>query len=161
MYIRQVEEKDLPMLVEIEQQGFTPEEAATKEAFIQRIQQIPDTFLVAESAGEIVGYVNGPVISKRYITDDLFTETMHNPHEGGYASILGLAVSKKARKQGIAAKLLKVFEEQAKKHKRQGVTLTCKEELIPFYEHLGYTNEGIAESVHGGVVWYNMVKEFV
>lgn len=39
------------MLVEIEQQGFTPEEATKKEAFIQRIQQIPDTFLVAESAG--------------------------------------------------------------------------------------------------------------
>lgn len=34
--------------------------------------------------------------------------------------------------------------------------MTCKEKLIPFYEQFGFINEGISESVHGNVVWYQM-----
>ena len=91
---------------------------------------IADTFIVAEKDGEIVGYINGPVIDGPYITDNLFTEMKENPKIGGYQSVLGLAVSNQARNQGIAKMLIEKMEELVKDHEREGMTLTCKQELV-------------------------------
>lgn len=156
--LRNVQKADLENLLVIENDGFTIEEAATRDAFVERIQLIADTFIVAEKEGEILGYINGPVIHQLYITDDLFEEIRENPKSGGYQSILGVAVSQKARNQGIARVLINKMEELVKENKREGITLTCKQELVSFYEKLGFVNQGISESQHGGVSWYNMVK---
>ena len=156
--LRNVQISDLEQLILIENEGFSIEEAATKEVFIERIQLIPDTFIVAEKDGEILGYINGPIIHQPYITDDLFEKIKENPKRGGYQSILGLAVAKRARDQGIAKILIKKMEELAKVNEREGITLTCKQGLVPFYEKCGFVNHGMSESQHGGVTWYNMVK---
>ncbi|WPK11414.1 GNAT family N-acetyltransferase [Lysinibacillus louembei] len=156
--LRHVEMADLEQLIGIENEGFSSEEAATKEAFIERIQLIADTFIVAESDGKIAGYINGPVISQPYITDDLFKKIVKNPPKGGYQSVLGVAVTRHARNQGIASMLIKKMEELNEQNGRQGITLTCKQELIAFYEKLGFVNEGLSESSHAGIDWYNMVK---
>ncbi len=50
------------------------------------------------------------------------------------------------------------MEELVEQNGREGITLTCKIELVPFYEKFGFVNHGISESQHGGVRWYNMVK---
>ena len=156
--LRNVQAEDLDQLLLIEGEGFSKEEAATKEAMIERIRVIADTFIVAEKDGGIMGYINGPIIHRPYITDDLFETIRENPETGGYQSILGVAVSQKARKQGIARILIEKMEELAVENNRQGITLTCKEELISFYEKLGFVNHGLSESQHGGVRWYNLVK---
>ena len=158
MEIRQVIAEDLDQLIRIENLGFSVEEAATREAFIKRIQMIPDSFLVALIEGDVVGYVNGPVMEPLYITDDLFADVKQNPLIGGMQSILGLAVDPSFRHQGIAKQLLFSLEEVAKRSNRQALSLTCKEELIRFYESCGYKNHGISDSVHGGVQWFNLVK---
>lgn len=129
----------------------------------QRKRQLPrkliaDTFIVAEKADEILGYINGPIIAQPFITDDLFKEINENPKRGGYQSILGLAVSKQARGQGIAKILIEEMEELSVYNEREGITLTCKQELISFYERLGFVNHGLSESQHGGVSWYNLLK---
>ncbi|WP_428910625.1 GNAT family N-acetyltransferase [Niallia sp. Krafla_26] len=155
---RNVQETDLNQLLVIENEGFSAEEAATREAFIERTQLIKDSFIVAQKNGEILGYINGPVINQPYITDDLFTEIKKNPKKGGYQSILGLAIAKQARNQGIAKMLVRKMEELVIEHEREGITLTCKQELVPFYEKLGFVNHGLSQSKHGGVSWYNMVK---
>jgi ribosomal protein S18 acetylase RimI-like enzyme len=159
MIIRQVEEKDLNQLITLENKGFTPAEAASKDAFITRINTIPDTFIIAQENEEIIGYVNGPVISAPFITDDLFKKTISNPEAGGHQSILGIVVNPNHHHKGIASMLLREFEKQAQDKQRLTVTLTCKEELIPFYEKNGYVNQGVAESQHAGVQWFNMSKE--
>ncbi len=156
--LRNVQTTDLKQLLNIENEGFSIEEAATKEAFVERIQLIPDTFIVAEKEGEILGYINGPIINQIYITDDLFEKIKENPKRGGYQSVLGLAVSKQARNQGIAKILIEKMEELVEENEREGITLTCKQELVTFYEKFGFVNHGIAESQHGGERWYNMVK---
>ena len=156
--LRNVQTADLEQLLFIENEGFSKEEAATKEAFVERIQLIADTFIVAEKEGQIIGYINGPIINQPYITDDLFEEIKENPKSGGYQSVLGLAVSKQARNQGIAKILMEKMEELVEKNEREGITLTCKQELVSFYEKLGFVNHGISESKHGGVSWYNLVK---
>lgn len=156
--IRNVQTTDLEQLLLIENEGFSKDEAATKEAFIERIQLIPDSFIVAEKDGVILGYINGPIINKPYITDDLFEKIKENPKSGGYQSVLGLAVSKLARNQGLAGILIKKMEELVKENEREGITLTCKQELVTFYEKYGFTNHGMSESKHGGEIWYNLLK---
>jgi ribosomal protein S18 acetylase RimI-like enzyme len=113
---------------------------------------------VALDKEKVAGYINGPVVSKMYITDDLFETIQPNPTEGGFLSILGVVVAKEYRGQGLAGQLLQRFENLAKKHNRNGVTLTCRASLISFYEGYGYTNYGISDSTHGGVEWYNLIK---
>lgn len=156
--LRNVQATDLEQLLHIENEGFPIEEAASKEAFVERIQLIADTFIVAEKEGEILGYINGPVINQPYITDNLFKEIKENSKRGGYQSVLGLAVSKQARNQGIAKILIAKMEELVEENEREGITLTCKRELVSFYEKLGFVNHGMSESQHGGVSWYNLVK---
>ncbi|MCM3782287.1 GNAT family N-acetyltransferase [Neobacillus mesonae] len=156
--LRNVQPTDLDQLLIIEDEGFSKEEAATKEAFEERIQLIADTFIVAEKEGEMLGYINGPVINQLYITDNLFKEISENPESGGYQSVLGLAVSKQARNQGIAKILVEKMEQLVKENEREGMTLTCKQELVSFYERLGFINHGMSDSKHGGVSWYNLVK---
>ncbi|ELK46635.1 GNAT family N-acetyltransferase [Halobacillus sp. ACCC02827] len=158
MEIRNVRKTDLDSLMTIEREGFTEGEAATKQAMLERIHLIADTFLVAEKGGVVLGYINGPVIDNPFITDDLFERITTNPSRGGYQAILGVAVSEQARRQGIAASLFHEIERLAKENGREGVTLTCKEELISFYEKLGYVHCGRSNSVHGGVAWYNLIK---
>ncbi|MEH7097322.1 GNAT family N-acetyltransferase, partial [Neobacillus vireti] len=58
----------------------------------------------------------------------------------------------------IAAALLAHLEKDAKDKHRETITLTCKKDLVGFYEKQGYVNEGVSNSVHGGVTWYNMIK---
>ncbi|EOO11709.1 GNAT family N-acetyltransferase [Bacillus cereus] len=156
--LRNAQATDLEQLLLIENEGFSIEEAATKEAFVERIQLITDTFIVAERQGEILGYINGPIINQPYITDDLFEKIGENSKRGGYQSILGLAVSKQARYQGIAKLLIEKMEDLVKVNERKGITLTCKQELVSFYEKFEFVNHGMSESQHGGISWYNMVK---
>jgi ribosomal protein S18 acetylase RimI-like enzyme len=156
--ITNVQQNDIDQLVEIENSGFTPERAATKEAFQNRIINIPDSFLVARISDEIIGFINGPVIEKEFIANDLLTITKPNPDFGEHQSILGLVVHPDYRKQGIGSFLLNELEKVSKSAGRQSVTLTCLESLIPFYESNGYINQGVSNSTHGGEIWMNLTK---
>ena len=102
-----------------------------------RIEQIQETFIVAEKNDEVIGYINGPVIKERYISDDLFKNVSTNNSEGGYISVLGLVVAPNYQGQGIAGRLLNYFENLAKNQHRHGVTLTCRESLIFFMKNMG------------------------
>jgi ribosomal protein S18 acetylase RimI-like enzyme len=161
LIIRNVTMNDLPDLVIIEQICFPIEEAATERALKKRIQLIPDSFFVAEENGVIIGLVNGPVIETEFITDDLFEEIKSNPPTGGHQTVLGVAVTPHFQTRGVATALLAHLETDAIDKKRVSVTLTCKEDLIRFYENLGYRNMGVSKSEHGGVTWYNMCKKLI
>lgn len=149
---------DLAQLMLIEQAEFTTAEAASEEAMLERIKTIPDTFLVSrDKDGNVTGFIMGPVINQRYLTDDLFEHVTENSVAGGFQSVLSLAVSPDYRGQGIAGQLLNELADVAKKAKRKAVTLTCLDRLVAFYEQHGYTDEGISSSNHGGETWHNMV----
>ena len=51
MLIRHAREDDWADVVRIEQENFSPEEAATPEAIAERLETICDTFLIAEIDG--------------------------------------------------------------------------------------------------------------
>ncbi|MFJ5623917.1 GNAT family N-acetyltransferase [Peribacillus loiseleuriae] len=74
--------------------------------------------------------------------------------------MFGVNTDPKYRKHGYAAKIMEQVIADAKKQGRKGCILTCKEELIHYYEKFGYKNEGISQSALGDAVWYDMRLEF-
>ena len=66
MIIRHARTNDWTDVVRIEQDKFSPEEAATPEALAERLETICDTFLIVEIDGTVADYIEGPVISERY-----------------------------------------------------------------------------------------------
>ena len=63
-----------------------------------------------------------------------------------------------AKKQGVAEQMLNAAVETARQLDMTSMALTCKEHLIHYYARFGFEKQGISASVHGGAVWYDMVK---
>lgn len=160
--IRTVKMADLDRIVDIESKAFQMSKEMTKKDMIGRIENYPDTFLVAEVDGEVVGHVFGPASKDRYIKDELYFKNHSNNPQDKYQTILSLAVDEKYRKQGIATDLLKKMDDVAKSENRQAISLTCLPKLFSFYEKRGYENEGkTADDIPDpdGISSYNMVKD--
>ena len=151
---------DLDRVTEIEYICFPAEQAATRAAFEQRIKTFPSHFILLEHEGTPIGFVNGAVLDARYIEDEMYEHTDSHNEQGAYQSVYGLDVLPEYRGRRLAHKLMAQLIDQAKKEGRRGVTLTCLEEKIGFYETMGFKNEGVSDSSHGGVVWNNMILEF-
>lgn len=158
--IRKAELQDLAALKIIEDTCFPQAEAATLEALSERLQLFPESFLVAEADGELVGFVNGAVIDEPIIRDAHYHDAALHNLEGAYQSVFGLDVGLAYRRQGIAGKLLKALIDTARQAGRKGLTLCCKEEKIPYYEKFGLVNSGRSDSTHGNAVWYDMILHF-
>lgn len=151
---------DLDRVTEIEYICFPAEQAATRATFEQRIKTFPSHFILLEHEGTPIGFVNGAVLDARYIEDEMYERTDSHNERGAYQSVYGLDVLPEYRGRGLAHKLMAQLIDQAKKEGRRGVTLTCLDEKIGFYETMGFKNEGVSASSHGGVVWNNMILEF-
>ena len=158
--VRKVKPEDLDAVTRVEAVCFPEAEAAPRESFRQRISTFPDSFFVAEKDGEIIGFINGCATDSRVIFDEMFADASHHREDGIYQSIFGLDVIPEYQHQGLASRLMEHLIEDAREKGRKGLTLTCKDRLIGFYERFGYKNLGLSQSVHGGAVWYDMILEF-
>lgn len=147
---------DLPAISALENICFPPSEAASYASFSQRLHAFPNHFWLLEVHGELVGFINGMVTNNETINDDMFNNAGLHDEQGKWQSIFGIAVAPKFRKNGYAGLLIKHFINKAKEENRTGVTLTCKEYLVPYYERYGFTDLGISRSVHGGAVWHDL-----
>ncbi len=158
--IRTATLSDLDIVTEIEAKCFPKSEAATKEIFRQRIITFPNSFLIAFEDNNPIGFINGCITNSFFILDEMFENVnYHNPN-GTYQAVFGLDVIPEKRRCGIAAFLMSTMIENSKKFGRTGMILTCKKELIHYYEKFGYKNLGVSKSVHGGAVWYDMILDF-
>lgn len=151
---------DLETVTAIENICFPPEQAATRDSFRERLAAFPTHFLLLEDEGKVIGFVNGAVIDARYIADEMYEDASLHKEQGAYQSVYGLDVLPEYRGRGLAHKLMAELIRRARSEGRKGVTLTCLEEKIGFYETMGFRNEGASDSSHGGVLWYNMLLDF-
>ncbi|MDO5417620.1 MAG: GNAT family N-acetyltransferase [Lachnospiraceae bacterium] len=158
--IRTIQPEDLQAAAQVERCCFPEAEAATEESLKFRIQTFPESFLVAEAEGKLIGFVNGCVTNDRVICDPMFEDASYHIPDGDYQAIFGLDVIPEYRCHGVAADLMNHLIADARNKGRKGLILTCKDRLIPYYEKFGYRNMGISESTHGGAVWYDMILEF-
>lgn len=159
MEIRHAQLADWPVITAIERANFSLEEAISPEAIKERLLKIADTFLVAVIDDEIAGYIEGPVVSKPYLTDDLFHTVAPNPNKGGFIVVTSLSVAESFQGQGIGTALIAALKDLAVSQNRQGIHLTCHDYLIAYYEMNGFSDEGESDSKHGGELWYNMLWE--
>ena len=157
--IRRAELSDWEAILAVEQLNFPAAEAVSAEILKERIELIPDTFLLAELHGQLAGYIVGPAVQARYLTDDLFSKVGANSPEGGFIAVQSLSVHPDFQGQGIGTLLLAALKETAVQQHRQGISLTCHDELITYYEMNAFVHEGISDSTHGGAVWSDMVWE--
>lgn len=140
--IRTVKMNDLDAIVELESSAFHMSEEMTRKDMIGRIENYPNTFLVAEVDGKVVGHVFGPVSKEQYIRDELYFKNQPNNAQYHYQTILSLATNQEYRKQGIASALIEELCKIAQAQDRRAITLTCLPKLFHFYEKRGFINEG-------------------
>ena len=140
--IRTIKMDDLDAIVELESSAFHMSEEMTRKDMIGRIENYPDTFLVAQVDGKVVGHVFGPVSKERYIKDELYFKNQPNNAQYHYQTILSLATNQEYRKQRIASALIEELCKIAQSQDRRAITLTCLPKLFHFYEKRGFINEG-------------------
>ena len=157
--IRRAELSDWEAILAVEQLNFPAAEAVSAEILKERIELIPDTFLLAELHGQLAGYIVGPAVQSPYLTDDFFSKVGANSPEGGFIAVQSLSVHPDFQRQGVGTLLPAALKEIAVQQNRKGISLTCHDELIPYYEMNGFVHEEISDSTHGGAVWSDMVWE--
>lgn len=156
MYIRTATLNDLDIITQVESTCFPPNEAATRNEFKERLTSYANHFLLLFEGDTLISFVDGFVTNQNILTDEMYEDaTLHNEH-GDYQMIFGVNTLPSYQHHGYAHTLLREFIKQAYNEHRKGLILTCKKELIPFYESLGFINQGLSISTHGDVTWYQM-----
>lgn len=158
--IRNASLKDLDKITEVEALCFPSEEAATRNSLKDRIKTFSECFFVAEVDNKIIGFINGCITNESTIYDELYSNSKLHIPNGDYQAIFGLDVIPNYRRQGIGEQLMNHIIETSKLSGRKGVILTCKPNLIRYYEKFGFINKGISKSVHGGTLWHDMILTF-
>ena len=160
MMIRTAAMTDLEALTAVEAACFPAAEAATEQDFARRLAVYPQHFWLLEQDGSIVSFVNGMVTDEADLRDEMYADaSLHDPN-GMWQMIFGVNTLPEYRRQGLAEQVLRRVIADAKAQGRKGCVLTCKEQLVHYYAKLGFENEGVSGSTHGGVVWYQMRLTF-
>ena len=160
MEIRTATIADLTQIAAVEAECFPAAEAATNEEFAERIKYYGNHFWLMFEDEKLIAFVDGFVTDKPDLTDEMYERAEMHDENGAWQMIFGVNTIPAYRKHGYAGQLLQCAIEDARKQGRKGLVLTCKEKLIAYYAKFGFVNEGISESVHGNVTWYQMRYKF-
>ena len=161
MIIRTANMEDLDAVASVEALCFPPAEAATKEAFAQRLQYYADHFWLIFDGDRLVSFVDGFVTDQEDLEDEMYERaSMHNEN-GAWQMIFGVNTIPDCRRKGYAGLLIQRAIDDARKQGRKGLVLTCKPKLVSYYGRFGFVDEGVSEkSVHGNAVWHQMRLTF-
>ena len=161
MHIRTAVLADLPSVTAVEAACFPAAEAATEADFAKRLAVYPNHFwLMEDDNGSLVSFVNGLVTDEPHLRDEMYADAELHNESGAWQMIFGVNTLPAYRRQGLAEQVLRRVIDDAKAQGRKGCVLTCKEKLLHYYGKLGFVNEGVSQSTHGGVVWYEMRLTF-
>lgn len=160
MILRTATARDLDALTAVEAACFPAAEAATREELAERLRAYGDHFWLLFDGETLVSFVDGMVTDLPDLTDEMYADTSFHDENGAWQMIFGVNTLPAYRKQGFAGRLLERAIADAKAQGCKGLVLTCKDRLVHYYAKFGFVNEGVSESVHGGVTWYQMRLTF-
>ncbi len=143
----------------IEQICFPPNQACTPEMMKSRPEVAPALFLVAvdKKTGRLAGFLNGLATCETVFRDEFFTDaSLHDP-AGESVMLLGLDVLPEYRRQGLARRLVRTYQEREAAKGRKRLILTCLAEKVGMYESFGFQDLGLSGSSWGGEAWHEMV----
>jgi len=130
--IRRFREEDLPSVIHINRSCLP--ENYTPDFFIYHFREFPEGFLVAEMNGVIVGYIMSRI-------DRGFSYYSHSTTVSEKGHVISLAVMPRARRRGIAEKLLRKAIEALRSKGVKEVYLEVRISNIPainLYRKLGF-----------------------
>lgn len=154
--IRHAMAEDLDRLAAIEAASYPPLEGAPKESIRNRIAYFPECFWILEEDGKILSFINGFATNEKDLTDEMYDHPEEHDPDGKWQMIFSVVTAPEARKKGYASAVMEQLIRDVRAAGRNGIVLTCKERLIPFYARFGYVDEGVSDSTHGNVVWHQM-----
>ena len=160
MEIRTATMADLPRVAAVEAACFPAAEAATEADFAARLAVYPSHFWLLEQDGELISFINGMVSDEPDLRDEMYADASLHDEAGAWQMIFGVNTLPQYRRRGMAARVMERVIADAKAQGRKGCVLTCKDQLVHYYETFGFRNEGVSSSTHGGVVWYAMRLTF-
>lgn len=161
MIIRTANMEDLDAVASVEALCFPPAEAATKEAFAQRLQYYADHFWLMFDGNRLVSFVDGFVTDQEDLEDEMYERASMHDENGAWQMIFGVNTIPDCRRKGYAGLLIQRAIDDARKQGRKGLVLTCKPKLVSYYGRFGFVDEGVSEkSVHGNAVWHQMRLTF-
>lgn len=161
MIIRTANMDDLDSVASVEALCFPPAEAATKEAFAQRLQYYADHFWLMFEGNRLVSFVDGFVTDQEDLEDEMYERASMHDENGAWQMIFGVNTIPDCRRKGYAGLLIQRAIDDARKQGRKGLVLTCKPKLVSYYGRFGFVDEGVSEkSVHGNAVWHQMRLTF-
>lgn len=160
MEIRNAALKDLPAIAAVEAECFPAAEAATAEEFAGRLEHYANHFWLLFEDGQLAAFVDGFCTDTPDLTDEMYADAALHDEAGAWQMIFGVNTLPHCRRRGYAETLLRRVIADARAQGRKGLVLTCKEKLVHYYAKLGFVNEGVSGSTHGGVVWHQMRLTF-
>ena len=143
---------------DIENICFPPHEACTPAMMKDRIEKVPDLFLVAvdRATGQIAGFLNGIATNEYSFRDEFFSDaSLHDP-SGKNIMLLGLDVLPQHRGQGLAKEIVFQYLRREWEKGRKMLLLTCLKPKVKMYKRMGFRDQGIAKSSWGGEQWHEM-----
>lgn len=156
MKVRQAGKRDLEQLCLLEEQTFSAADAADRSSIERRLRTHRDTFWIIKKNGRIIAGINGITTNEENLCDDMYSGEEYYDRKGKWLMIFGVSTLPEYQHQGYAAKVMNEVLQDAVRSKLEGVVLTCKPEMISFYEKFGFVDEGVSDSEHGGAVWHQM-----
>ena len=147
---------DADELIALEGSLFSREEGAAPESIRARIRAYPAHFWLLKQDGAVAAYADGALTLQRDLLDEMYSDTSYHREDGRWQMLFGVGCARPFQGRGLATRLLGHVVEDCRSRGYEGVVLTCHEELIPFYRNVGFADEGLSASVHGGVVWHQM-----
>lgn len=155
---RSIRREEADQAAEIEQVCFPPAEAISREKVIDRVEKIPELFLVAadRKTGKLAGYLTGLTTSEENFQDKFFTDADLCELDGKTNMLLGLEVLPEYRGQGLARELMMRYLAREQERGRERAVLTCVDGKVEMYRKMGFEYIGISASVLGDEKWNEM-----
>ena len=160
MEIRTATMDDLQAVAAVEAECFPAAEAATEAEFAERLRYYENHFWLMFEGEKLIAFVDGFVTDEADLTDEMYEKAELHNEDGAWQMIFGVNTIPSHRRHGYAGQLIQRAIEDARVQGRKGLVLTCKDRLVPYYAKFGFKNEGVSDSTHGNVVWYQMRLEF-
>ncbi|KAJ3508475.1 hypothetical protein NLJ89_g5741 [Agrocybe chaxingu] len=154
---------EIPAALQIEQEGYPADEAATESSFRYRQSQAGDLFLGAYqpngSSRTLIGYVCATLSPDASLSHA--SMSIHVP-DSSSVCIHSVCVAASHRRKGVALALLKEYIDRLEKARAEGtvpykrVLLLAHDNLRELYEKAGFEWLGPSGVVHGARPWFEM-----
>ena len=155
--LRNAQPTDAARCFEIETSAYEGDEAATLAKIATRIAQYPQGFLILETDGEVVGFINSGCAHEVVMSDEAFKELVGHSADAPNVVIMSVVVDPAQQGKGYAKKLMDEFVRRMRTMGKQTIHLMCKKQHVPLYQQMGYTYVRPSPSDHGGMAWHEMV----